>query len=423
MTHNDSVADVRRTAVVVRRAFCVQALALTSGLVSLFAAGDGDGVLWSWQLLAGLVPAFVLGAMVAMARLRAWVLVAGVYVFGWGIILFFLDGAPFAGAEILAVGACLSGLSSFLLLAPRADLLSLWLPFALHVGAAVERLNRHGAVFAWRENRFAFWDASSMVLVVLGTLFFVAGLAARQAVARAHWLHRPVHVDVPASRAESRGRVVFVALALSMMVFCIAPFVLRTRPVPTSPTADPSSATTLESSSPPHSRDFDAYPIERVLRRLAALIGVVGKQAVQVVVAGAVVGVVLLPLERRRRLTALGSPDPSLPPTERVRRRYLRLLLALKESGVVVDGVNVARCFADGSNNVGVIADRRAFVEVPGLRDAVATWQRACFAGRGLQDDAEERMAEAMAKVVAWTQKQRTLVQVLVAAFQLPPLR
>ena len=55
-----------------------------------------------------------------------------------------------------------------------------------------------------------------------------------------------------------------------------------------------------------------------------------------------------------------------------------------------------------------------------GLSDAVDVWDRVCFGGRGLPDDAEARMARAMDLVVAWSRTSTPVWRSLLLAFRLP---
>jgi hypothetical protein len=411
----------------VRRAYVVYGAAVLSGLVALFVV---DGTRWSAETAAvgaGIAPGIALGAACARARLRGWVFFVGSYLVGVaGVVLAGALDLPSSPQRVLvglASGASLGAASSFFLLAPRADLWALWLPMGLHVAAAVEWVNHHGGVAAWQDDRLGLWDAPSTALVVLGVSFFVATVAARQAVSRARWLHRPVRVEAPATSGTHGGRAVLLVVALAGAGLLVTPFVLRTRAAPVRPSPDASASTTTTASTPssaPSWQPPDGDALERALQRLWKTLAAVGDDVVKGVAGGAVVGVLLLPVLRRRRLAAWAAPDASLPPTERVRRRFVRALVALAESGVVVDGaLQAPRGLVHAARDVVGGAAPEA---VPGLHDAVAVWEQVTFRGRGLPDDAEQRMAAAMAAVVAWAEARRSPWQACAVGFRVPAL-
>jgi hypothetical protein len=125
-------------------------------------------------------------------------------------------------------------------------------------------------------------------------------------------------------------------------------------------------------------------------------------------------GLAARPVLRRRRLAALEAPSPAMTPTARVQSRFRRCLVALEEAGVPVDGALLAP--RELMN-----ASRTWLGEAPvGLDDAVDVWEGVCFRGRGLPDDAEARMIEAMDVVVAWSRTHTPIWRSLWLAFRLP---
>jgi hypothetical protein len=64
--------------------------------------------------------------------------------------------------------------------------------------------------------------------------------------------------------------------------------------------------------------------------------------------------------------------------------------------------------------------DGRVSALPAGLADAVVVWEQTRFGGRGLPRDAEPRMAEAMATVLAATASSRSLARSWLLAFRLP---
>ena len=409
-------------AAVVRRAFVLHGVALLTGLFAVGLVVDrvdrADG-----RFFAGLVLGWLLGVPLSLSRLRPWAVFVGGLVAGWcvgmaGIAL--NDGSSSMAFEtfgVVWVGAQLGAASSYALLAPRLDVAALWLPLGLYVAAAVTWLNQHGAVSTWRRDKLAIWDAPSAGLVALGVVFFVLLLAARQRVSRARWASDDVRVDGPGVDVGARGRVVLLGVLLAAAVLVVAPFLLRTRagcedcstaPSTTQPTAS-------SSSSPPPPPPLDG---DRAWAAAQRLLRAVGDVAGGVALAGgilAVAGVASLPLLRRRRLRALEEPAASLPPTERVRRRFRRAVVALHEAGVVVDGALVAP-----RGLMRAVADVDEAGGPRGLVEAVTVWEQVCFGGRGLPDDAETRMARAMGEVVAWAGARRSAWQALSSAFRLP---
>jgi hypothetical protein len=391
---------------------------------ALFTMVDrGEMRLGAVGLVVGLVVGLGVGAAAALGQVRGWVFGAAALLACWGVGFFvaIVDAPPVLQQFLnLADGGFLLGMfGGFGLLAPRLDLLSLGLPLALHVAAAVQWWNSGGALAAWRQDRLAVWDVPSAVFLIVGIVFFVLTLAAREAVARARWQQRPLRIDVAASGATHGGRLVGLAVVLALAAVAIVPFLLQTRVVTPSPEGtlqlSPSSSSSTPPPTPPRWRAPDLGALERLLVRMVTVAMDVAEGVV--VVAGVGVGVVvlLLPLERRRRLRALSSPDPSLPPTERVRRRFQRALVALQEAGVVVDGAIVApRGLFDRVHDV----DDGA--RVPGLEAAVSLWEEVRFGGRGLPARAEETMAAAMDDVVAWAHARRTAWQAFTSSFALP---
>jgi hypothetical protein len=140
--------------------------------------------------------------------------------------------------------------------------------------------------------------------------------------------------------------------------------------------------------------------------------------------AAAAAALVALPLLRRRRLRAMEQPAPTLPPTRRVELRFRRCVLAVAEdlgvevAGGVAGGIDAPRAVVDAVH--ARQGDGRGSALPAGLADAVDVWEQTRFGGRGLQADAEARMAEAMARVLASTAASRGLWRSWRLAFRLP---
>jgi hypothetical protein len=415
---------------VVRRAFVVHGVAAVVGMLALLGS---QGRFGSSEMVfcGGLVLGWLLGVPLSLLRLRPWVVFVGGLVLNsaLGVVNVILATGfssnmsaglfeAFAGFAVVWTGMQFGASSSYALLAPRFDIAAMWLPLGLHVAAAVTWLNRNGVVDTWRKDKLAMWDGPSAALVSIGILFFVATLAARQRVSRARWQGPTARVESVDTPVVDKSRVVLLAAVLAVVVLLVTPFLFRTRAGCEDCTATPStsSATTTSSShaSPAPRRepaDWTWDDVSRALVDIATDAARLGAVVVVVVVAS-------LPIVRRRRLRALAAPSSSLPPTERVRRRFRRALVALADTGVVVDGALLAP-----RGLLAAVIDVDEDGGPPAIVDAVGVWEQVSFGGRGLPDDAEERMAQAMGEIVAWSRARRTTWQALSTSFRVPSLR
>jgi hypothetical protein len=418
----------------VRRAFVLHGLACATGVVALVLTANepsrhsavrGEGAVF----LAGLALGWLVGVPLSLSRLRPWVVVVGALVCVWALVLAMRGGVILEGPgrAFEAIGRLLfsslfGAASSYALLAPRLDTGALWLPLGLYVSAAVAWLNNRGAVDTWRSNKLAAWDVPSAALIATGVVFFVAMLRARQRVSRARWSSAGARVDAVDATVADKGRVVVAGVALAAIVLLVSPFLLRTRAgcedctatAEASMTTSPPPAATAP---PPRAEPSGTEQLWATWRRLVAAAADVARTAALVGAFGLFAGAAALPALRRRRLRDLATPAPSLPPTERVRRRFRRALVALDELGVAVDGA-----LAAPRGLLAAVGDVDEQGGPPALADAVAVWEQVRFGGRGLPDDAEERMARAMTDVVAWARRRRSAWQALSSAFRLPSL-
>gem|GEM_PF-2358720 len=410
----------------VRRAYVVYGAAVLSGTVALVVV---DGKRWSAEAaeaVAGIGPGFAVGAACARACLRGWVFVIGSYLVGVAAVV--LGGAldlthsPQRMLVALGGGASWGATSSFRLLAPRADLWALWLPMGLHVAAAGEWLNHRGGVAAGRQDRLGLWDGTSTLLVVVVVAFFIATVAARQAVSRTRWPRRPVRAEAPAPSGAHRGRATLLVVVLALAGLLVTPFLLRTRPAPVRASPD-ASTTTPTASTPPSSpswRPPDADALVPALQRIVAALPAVGDDAVKAIAGGAAVG-------GAAAAGAASSSPGGAGHARRVAAAHRAGAAPLRAgAGGARRGGRRRRRRAAGAARAGAGRPRRRGRRrpkaVPGLRDAVAVWERVTFRGRGLPDDAEERMAAAMVGVVAWAEARRTPWQAWTLCFTVPTL-
>jgi hypothetical protein len=412
------MSSVMKTSSVVRRAFCIHGLALLAGLVTIaLSARRFDSMMLA--LLAGLGLGWLVGVPLSLLRLRFWTLLVGWVAASCTVLVVSMIGVQANNVlELLWMGAQFGVASSYALLAPRLDTAALWLPLGLHVAGAISWLNRHGVVEIWRADKLAMWDLPSAAMVSVGILFFVATGAARHAVTRARWQSSGVRVDSPAPLQADKGRVLLVGALVVVAVLLVSPFLMRTRAGCEDCTASrpttPSSTTTEPTTSRRSVRDDD---FEARLSRFRVVIVETARASALLVVVAIVGGLASLPVLRRRRLRALERPSSSLPPTERVRRRLRRVEVALQELGVTGTDAGVA---PRGLLDAVVAVDDGG--GPPALKDAVGLWEQVRFGGRGLPDDVEQRMAQAMAAVVAWAVARRSMGRAFLTAFRVPSI-
>ncbi len=412
----------------VRRSLLVHAAALAVGVAStVFVIGIDDRSMLGRDVMffPGLALGWFVGVGCALLRLRLWTVLAGsLLVCVAGSIL--IDSGL---RELRLVGPVWFGLlfgagSSFLFLTPRCELVSLWVPLGLSVGSSIGWLNDHHAVETWRRAKLAIWDGPSTIFLGLGVLMLVACLAARRRISIARWLHRETRVHASGPRPRAAG-VVVVGVALVVLALGVSPFLFRTRavsceqdsscsedgPAQGRVSSDEQQQSTPARPAPPR---LDDEAIQETLGRLRVWTPLLVER-VLLVLAGAVLATLIaLPLLRRRRLRALEQPSSSAPPTARVRARFERCLVALREGAVVVVGrVDAPRDLLDA-------ARARLPTMPPGLKDAALLWERVLFAGRGLPDDAEADMDLAMRELLAWSRAETPVWRSLLLAFRLP---
>jgi hypothetical protein len=409
----------------VRRGLLTSGAALAAGVACLLAAipsfshVDDSALL----LFPGLLGGWLLGTQLSLWRLRFFpLLVASTLAYAGGAVLL-SSVRDLIWLAPLAFGFFVAAVAAFCFLTPRLEVVALWLPLSLCAGASIGWLNHHHVVEVWRTDKLAMWDGPSSFFLACGVVFFVASLAARRRIAVERWLHKETRVTSVRRTSSSTGAVLLTAVLLGSALL-VPPFLLRSRSaracedgdVCTKPPATASSAPAPPSAEPARHAppELDARAVWATLVRLRdPLVFLLQQVALG---AALLLGALLAarPLLRRRRLRELEQPALTTTPTARVQSRFARCLVALEEAGVPVDGALLAPRE--------LMATSAAWLGEPpiGLSDAVDVWERVCFGGRGLPDDAEAHMARAMDLVVAWSRTSTPVWRSLLLAFRLP---